>query len=51
MPEETSKTILITKSVGLLKGEEFPLAQTDKGHYRANDTVKFRLMLLNQDLR
>ena len=44
---------MVTKyeSVKLLKKENYLLVQTDKGQYKAKDTVKFRVLALDHDLR
>ena len=44
-------TVNSYKKVSLLKDENYPLVQTDKGQYKAKDTVKFRVMILDNNLR
>ena len=46
-----SKTATKFERVRLLKKEDYLLVQTDKGQYKAEDTVKFRILALDQDLR
>ena len=46
-----SKTVTKYESVKLLKKENYLLVQTDKGQYKAKDTVKFRVLALDHDLR
>ena len=46
-----SKTAIKFERVRLLKKEDYLLVQTDKGQYKAEDTVKFRILALDQDLR
>ena len=46
-----SKVVTKYKSVKLLKKENYLLVQTDKGQYKAKDTVKFRVLALDHDLR
>ena len=52
MPQyQGSKTVTKYESVKLLKKENYLLVQTDKGQYKAKDTVKFRILALDHDLR
>jgi hypothetical protein len=46
-----SKMVTKYESVKLLKKENYLLVQTDKGQYKAKDTVKFRVLALDHDLR
>jgi len=46
-----SNSVNTFKIVTLLKKEEYPLIQTDKGQYKAKDDVKFRIMLVNHNLQ
>ena len=46
-----SKMVAKYESVKLLKKENYLLVQTDKGQYKAKDTVKFRVLALDHDLR
>ena len=39
------------REITIYPQEIYPLIQTDKGHYKANDEVKFRILLLDQDLK
>ena len=39
------------KEITILKKENYPLIQTDKGQYKAKDVVKFRVLLVDQDLK
>ena len=39
------------REITILQQEIYPLIQTDKGHYKAKDEVKFRVLLLDQDLK
>ena len=39
------------KKITILPREIYPLIQTDKGHYKAKDEVKFRILLLDHDLK
>ena len=34
-----------------MKKENYPLIQTDKGQYKAKDDVKFRVLLVDHDLK
>ena len=52
MPQyQGSKMVTKYESVKLLKKENYLLVQTDKGQYKAKDTVKFRVLALDHDLR
>ena len=52
MPQyQGSKMVIKYESVKLLKKENYLLVQTDKGQYKAKDTVKFRVLALDHDLR
>jgi alpha-2-macroglobulin len=39
------------KEITILKKEIYPLIQTDKGHYKAKEDVKFRILLLDHNLK
>ena len=39
------------REITIYQQEVYPLIQTDKGHYKAKDQVKFRVLLLDQDLK
>ena len=39
------------KEITIYKQEIYPLIQTDKGHYKAKDRVKFRIILLDHNLK
>merc|ERR1712106_216596 len=39
------------KEISILKKENYPLVQTDKGQYKAKDTVKFRVLLVDHNLK
>jgi len=38
------------KSISIYQQENYPLIQTDKGQYKAKDTIKFRVVILNHEL-
>ena len=42
--------IKIFREITILQQEIYPLIQTDKGHYKAKDEVKFRVLLLDHNL-
>ena len=39
------------KKINIFQRENYPLIQTDKGFYKAKDTVKFRILILDHDLK
>ena len=39
------------REITIYQQEIYPLIQTDKGHYKAKDQVKFRILLLDQNLK
>eukprot|EP00090_Calanus_glacialis_P012233 TRINITY_DN20713_c0_g1_i4.p1 TRINITY_DN20713_c0_g1~~TRINITY_DN20713_c0_g1_i4.p1 ORF type:complete len:1703 (-),score=467.37 TRINITY_DN20713_c0_g1_i4:343-5451(-) len=39
------------KEITILKKENYPLIQTDKGQYKAKDDVKFRVLLVDHNLK
>ena len=39
------------KKINIFQRENYPLIQTDKGLYKAKDTVKFRILILDHDLK
>jgi len=39
------------KEITVLKKENYPLIQTDKGQYKAKDDVKFRVLLVDHNLK
>jgi len=48
---DPSNSVEAFKEVTILKKEDYPLIQTDKGQYKAKDDVKFRIMLVDHNLR
>ena len=49
--EDGSLDIRTFREISIYQQEIYPLIQTDKGHYKAKDQVKFRVLLLDQDLK
>ena len=49
--EDGSLDILAFKEISIYQEELYPMIQTDKGHYKAKDQVKLRLLLLDQNLK
>ena len=39
------------KEITILEKENYPLIQTDKGIYKAKDDVKFRVLLVDHNLK
>ena len=49
--EDGSLDIRTFREISIFQQEIYPLIQTDKGHYKAKDQVKFRVLLLDQNLK
>ena len=49
--EDQSLQVNSFQQISIYQKENYPLIQTDKGHYKAKDTVKFRVLILNHDLQ
>ena len=49
--EDQSLQVNSFQQISIYQKENYPLIQTDKGHYKAKDTVKFRVVILNHDLQ
>jgi len=49
--EDSVYSVNSFKEITILKKETYPLIQTDKGQYKAKDVVKFRVLLVDQDLK
>ena len=39
------------RPISIYQKENYPLVQTDKGQYKAGDIVKFRILVLDHDLK
>ena len=39
------------RSIAIYQKENYPLIQTDKGQYKAGDIVKFRILILDHNLK
>jgi len=49
--KDSSYSVNSFKEITILKKENYPLIQTDKGQYKAKDDVKFRVLLVDHDLK
>ena len=49
--EDGRLDMMAFKEISIYKKEIYPLLQTDKGHYKAKDRVKFRVLLLDENLK
>ena len=49
--DDGSLDVKTFKEVTIYQQEVYPLIQTDKGHYKAKDEVKFRILLLDHNLK
>ena len=49
--QNSTNAIDLYKEVTILKKESYPLIQTEKGHYKAKDEVKFRILLVDHKLQ
>ena len=49
--EDGSLDTRIFREISIYRQKVYPMIQTDKGHYKARDQVKFRLLVLDQNLK
>ena len=49
--EDGSMDVMVFKEISIYQQETYMMIQTDKGHYKAKDKVKFRILVLDQNLK